>query len=95
MDTLDQSTSALPRLARARNGNGTENVLLSECGEINQAWFTSKEDKDSLQEKGTLSNCFYLASCEKVQLPLHFFNISYLTKVLNISHLVKVSNILP
>ncbi|CAB4036302.1 Hypothetical predicted protein [Paramuricea clavata] len=50
IEPMDQSPS-LPRLAMAPVPDDAQNALQSECDEINQAWFTTKEDKDSLQGK--------------------------------------------
>ena len=55
IEPMDQSTQSLQRLAMAPMPNGSPNSEQSECNEINQAWFTTKEDKDSLQGKGILS----------------------------------------
>lgn len=52
IEPMDQSTHSLQRIAMAPGPNGSQNSMQSECGEINQAWFTTKEDKDSLQGKG-------------------------------------------
>ena len=52
IEPMDQSTNSLPRLAMAPAPDGSQNAEPSECDEINQAWFTTKEDKDSLQGKG-------------------------------------------
>ena len=52
IEPMDQSTHSLRKLAMAPVPNGSQNSMQSECSEINQAWFTTKEDKDSLQGKG-------------------------------------------
>ena len=49
---MEQSTSSLPRLAMAPTADGCHSPMDTGCDEINQAWFTTKEDKDSLQGKG-------------------------------------------
>jgi hypothetical protein len=54
IEPMDQSTDSLPRLAMAPVPDGSQNAVQSECDGINQAWFTTKEDKDSLQGKGII-----------------------------------------
>ncbi|XP_028398410.1 cyclin-D-binding Myb-like transcription factor 1 isoform X2 [Dendronephthya gigantea] len=52
VEPMDQSSHSLPRLAIAPLPEGSQNEIQSEFDDINQAWFTTKEDKDSLQGKG-------------------------------------------
>jgi hypothetical protein len=50
---MDQSAHSMPRLAMAPvPDDDSQDAMQSECDDINQAWFTTKEDKDSLQGKG-------------------------------------------
>ena len=53
IEPMDQSAHSMPRLAMAPvPDDDSQDAMQSECDDINQAWFTTKEDKDSLQGKG-------------------------------------------
>ena len=51
-EPMNESSSTLPVIAMAPGHDNNEKAL--EGDDINQAWFTTKEDKDSLQGKGQL-----------------------------------------
>lgn len=52
-EPMDQSSVTLPTLAVSSNSDSSERAAHGERSDIiNQAWFTTKEDKDSLQGKG-------------------------------------------
>ena len=56
-EPMDQSSVTLPTLAVSSNSDSSERAAHGERSDIiNQAWFTTKEDKDSLQGKGV---CIY------------------------------------
>ena len=52
VEGMDQSSNSLPKLAIAPVPGRSQSEIQSEFDDINQAWFTTKEDKDSLQGKG-------------------------------------------
>lgn len=62
---MDHSPESLPALAVASTSDGVQQAPRSECDDINQAWFTTKEDKDNLQGKG---------QCMLAALPLEKIN---------------------